>query len=157
MTDEETLWVGFTGSRDYPRSDLVESFVIATVRKYPNAGIVSGGRGNVDETAEKVGAHLGMPVISYRPREDGIDVVRFNPDSESTLHGFKTWVKNAFFRNEFIAAADRVVAFWDLESRGTADTISKARGKERPLFVYDTAGQLMPEYFVAQRLAEVLG
>lgn len=153
----DTLWVGFTGSRDYPSPGLVDNFVRSLLEKYPNAGVVSGGRGNVDETAEMVGKLCGLPVISYRPRDDGIDVVRFNPDSESKLMGRKTWVQNAFFRNEFIAAADRVVAFWDLESRGTADTISKARGKGRPLYVYDTAGQLMHEDFVAQRLAEVLG
>lgn len=154
--------VGFTGSRNYPLRHLVDDFVRKLAQKYPDVRVISGGRGNVDETAEKAGLELGLEVISYRPKEDGIDVVRFAPvtgeESHSKVLGWKTFVQNCFFRNEYIAGADQVVAFWDGHSRGTADTISKARGKGRPVFVYDVDGRgpHTPEE-VARQLGEVLG
>lgn len=154
--------VGFTGSRDYPRPDLVANFVRGIARKYPDATIISGGRGNVDETAEKTGVDCGLRVISYQPHEGHIEVVRFDPAVEpnwsaTKVLAWESFVRNCFFRNGYIAAADRVIAFWDLISRGTADTISQARGKSRDLFVYGPDGTQLTEEQVTNRLKEVLG
>lgn len=151
--------VGFTGSRDYRRPDLVEDFVRKLAAKYPDIRVISGGRGVVDQSAEQTALEEGLEVISYRPHEDHIEVVRmrYGMSSSSKVHGFNNWVKNAFLRNEYIAGADRVVAFWDGVSRGTADTISKARGKGRELFVYGPAGDLNSEMAVSLALREVLG
>lgn len=152
--------IGFTGSRDYPRPDLVQNFVRVIARKYPDATIVSGGRGNVDETAEKTGRECELTVISYRPHEDHIEVVRFEAGAEvhrSKVLGHNNFVRNCFLRNNSIAFCERVIGFWDLKSRGTADTISKARGKQRDLFVYGPDGRQLTSLQVANQLKEVLG
>lgn len=154
------MQVGFTGSREYPRPDLVENFVRALAGKYPDAVVVSGGRGAVDETAEATASECcGLEVISYRPTDDGLMVWRYFEGTwgKHPMLGYDTFVRNCFFRNEFIAACDRVVAFWNLESRGTADTISKARGKDRPVVVYGPDGAGLSEPQVTDRLAVVLG
>jgi hypothetical protein len=153
--------IGFTGSRDYPRPDLVANFVRVIARKYPDATIVSGGRGNVDETAEKTGEDCGLAVISYIPHENHIEVRKLDPANgawlNSTVLGHNNFVRNCFLRNNSIAFCDRVIAFWDLKSRGTADTISKARGKQRELFVYGPDGAQLTSQQVANQLKEVLG
>lgn len=153
--------IGFTGSRGYPRKDLVVNFVRGIARKYPDAIIVSGGRGNVDETAETTGRECGLAVISYRPHEDHIEVVRYDPvagvEHHSKVSGHANFVRNCFLRNSSIAFSDRVIAFWDLSSRGTADTISKARGKDREVFVYGPDGAQLASQQVANQLKEVLG
>lgn len=156
------LSVGFTGSRQYPRKDLVENFVRALARKYPTAQVISGGRGNVDETAEKTALLCGLEVISYRPLEEGIEVWRWDAGAmEPRIHpimGYTGFVKNCFFRNTYIATCDRVVGFWNLESRGTADTLSKSLGHISNLTVaYGPEGaSLTPEQLRAA-IDRVLG
>jgi hypothetical protein len=73
--------------------------------------IVSGGARGVDETAEDEANKNGMPVVSYRPDWNG-------PLGKGA----------GFARNQLIVdQAEIVFAFWDGRSRGTLDTVDKAR------------------------------
>lgn len=48
-----------------------------------------------------------------------------------------------FLRNtELVKKADIVVAFWDLKSRGTKDTITKAKAWGKELHVFGPDGKL---------------
>jgi hypothetical protein len=152
--------VGFTGSREYPRPDLVENFVRALARKYPDVTVVSGGRGNVDETAERVAEECGLQIRSYRPAEGGIWACQYIPGkgwSQNWVDGYPTFVQNCFLRNSAIARSDKVAAFWDLLSHGSADTISKARGQKVELFVYGPDGTQLTSIQTIEQLAKVLG
>ncbi len=141
--------VGFTGSRGYPRADLVSNFVAALARKYPDTIVVSGGRGNVDIEAEQAGIRAGLEVISFAPADKEINVREWDHDArawkEHPMLGCGTFVANCFFRNGLIAESGRVVGFWDLSSHGTANCLKKAKQKGRPRTVYGPDGLLLDD------------
>lgn len=122
--------VAIVGSRGFASMEAVREFV----RALPDTAIVVSGAGDqkraavarkhwgVDEHAEDEAIARGLVVVSYPPawrRPDG------------------TIDRGAgFARNGRIAEqADRVVAFWDGKSRGTKDTIDKARKMGRPIMI----------------------
>lgn len=129
--------VAIVGSRGYPDESEVFSYVCSLS---PYDVVVSGGAQGVDQTAEGAARARGLTVISYRPvKRFGkwrIAKAVFVPgqDTEVTLEPemFTSFGGAAFFRNGLIvAAADRVVAFWDGTSRGTKSTrhLTKEAGK----------------------------
>lgn len=95
------------GSRNFSNLGLVADYV----RRLPSDTVViSGGARGVDLTAAVAARSTGLTVREFLP-----DWERYGKSA-----GFK---RNA----QIVEAADRLVAFWDGRSRGTADTISKAR------------------------------
>lgn len=99
--------VAIVGSRDYPDLDAVRELV----RSLPEGTtIVSGGARGVDGTAADEAQARGLPVVVY-----AADWIR---------HGRGA----GMIRNRSIAEhCDRLVAFWDGQSRGTAHVIECAR------------------------------
>ena len=108
--------VAVIGSRDYPDMEQVREYVRGLP---PDTIVVSGGARGVDKVAELEAKAQGLNVEIWYPRWD--------------LHG-----KGAgFARNRAIVhSADRVVAFWDAESRGTAHTIGVAKEMGKPCDVF---------------------
>ena len=160
MSENVRLRVGFTGSRNYPQPVLVGNFVGVLALKYPDVVVISGGRGAVDRAAEVAAVNNRLNVISFRPRMDGIDVYESLDGAElrlrSQMLAHNDFTLNCFFRNGLIAEAARVVGFWDMKSRGTADTLSKAKGKGRPRTVYGPDGRQLTEEEVDRIVHEVL-
>lgn len=106
--------IAIVGSRDFPNMQLVIDYVKGLP---PGTIVVSGGARGVDRTAAVTAHEAGLVVVEYRA----------------------DWTKGkgaGFERNRLIVAqADRVVAFWDGQSRGTLDTIEKARKAGKPVQV----------------------
>lgn len=99
--------IAVVGSRDYPDLDQVRGYV----GELPaDTHVVSGGARGVDRAAELAARARGLPVTIMRA-----DWARFGRSA-----GFR---RNALL----VRAVDRVVAFWDGRSRGTAGTIEMAR------------------------------
>jgi hypothetical protein len=99
--------IAVIGSRDFPQLDSVAAYV----RGLPSGTIViSGGARGVDRVAASAARAAGHTVREFRP----------DWDRHGKSAGFK---RNA----QIVEASDRLVAFWDGKSRGTADTIEKAR------------------------------
>jgi hypothetical protein len=122
------------GSRGYGDLGAVRAFV----RTLPNDSVVvSGGAQGVDQEAERAAAMSGLIVHSWRPiKVDGVwrvTVISTGPLTEGrSVHVFEqtfpTFPAAAFWRNgQLVEAADHVQAFWDRKSRGTADTVRKAK------------------------------
>ena len=98
--------VAIVGSRDYSNRAEVEAFVNALPS---NTEVVSGGARGVDTWAQLAAVKRGLHITIFKAAWE--------------LHG-----KGAgFWRNhDIVSYADKVVAFWDGESRGTKHTIGIA-------------------------------
>lgn len=105
--------VAIVGSRGY-RDPMA---VVLYVRKLPaDTVVVSGGAGGVDSWAEETALAHGLTTQIFR--------------AQWSLYGRRA----GMLRNQSIVdEADRLVAFWDGASRGTADSIARARARGIPV------------------------
>ena len=107
--------IAIVGSREYPRPQDVTDYV---ARLPADTVIVSGGARGVDSWAERAARARGLAVEIF--------------PANWTAYGKRAgYVRNA----EIVKASDRVVAFWDGESRGTAHTMECAKHYGKPLEV----------------------
>lgn len=107
--------VAIVGSRDYPWAERVRLYVAGLP---DGTEVISGGARGVDRIAETAAIARGLKVLSLKAKWD--------------KHGKAA----GFLRNtDIVACCDRVVAFWDGQSRGTLDTITKAREARKPVEV----------------------
>jgi predicted Rossmann fold nucleotide-binding protein DprA/Smf involved in DNA uptake len=104
--------VAIVGSRTYPNLSKVRAYIQTLP---PDTVIVSGGARGVDKCAEKVAESIGLQTEIYPA-----DWHKFGKSA-----GMKR-------NQQIVEASDRVVAFWDGQSRGTNNTIETAKklGKE---------------------------
>ncbi|MDO1451079.1 DUF2493 domain-containing protein [Rhodocytophaga aerolata] len=96
------------GSRSFTNYTIVED----TLDGYDLPLIISGGAIGADSLAERYAEEKGIPTLIFKP-------------------DYEKYGKSApILRNkEIIDAAERVIAFWDGKSRGTAYTIKYALQK----------------------------
>lgn len=108
--------IAIVGSRDYPRRDQVIAFVRSLPR---DTVIISGGARGVDTWAAEEACARGMNVVEIFPDWD--------------RHG-----KSAgLIRNgQIVDQCDELVAFWDGTSRGTKNSIDRARHAGKPVRVF---------------------
>jgi hypothetical protein len=99
--------IAIVGSREYPDMDQVRAFV-QSLSIYDT--VVSGGARGVDKVAEEEAIKRNMRTAIFKAK-------------------WQEFGKRAgYLRNEeIVAACDKVVAFWDGKSKGTAHTINIAR------------------------------
>lgn len=118
--------LAIVGSRDYPRLDLVTHYVQQVL--HPGVIIVSGGARGVDSVAAQAAWGRRPPLL----------VEEY--EAEWNLYGHEA----GFIRNTIIVdKANAVVAYWDGESRGTLDTIQKARAAGKLAWVVGPQGNLI--------------
>lgn len=111
--------IAIVGGRDFNDYDLLKN----TLNNYIEnksflSAIVSGGAKGADTLAEKYAEEIGVEMIVFPPNYEKYGRL-------ATLH-----------RNtEIIVASDIVFAFWNGKSRGTLDSITKAKKLEKTLFI----------------------
>lgn len=107
--------VAIVGSRDYLNESAVRAYVRALP---PGTVVVSGGARGVDRWAASEAKECGLEVVEY-------------------LADWDRYGRRAgMIRNSLIVSdSDKVVAFWDGVSAGTANTIKSARRLGRELEV----------------------
>lgn len=119
--------VGIVGSRRYPAEHLVRGFVRNLAARAPDTIIVSGGARGVDAWAAGEARQMGLAVEEHLADWDG---------------GGRG---AGFARNSTIVACSAsLVAFWDLVSRGTMDTVWKAHRKGIKVVVIGPDGNRVP-------------
>lgn len=101
--------IAIVGSREYKQLDQVREYV----RSLPlDVIVISGGARGVDRAAETEARKRGLAV----------EVISADWDRLGKIAGFQR-------NQEIVDRADKVVAFWDGHSRGTADTMARAKRK----------------------------
>jgi hypothetical protein len=102
------LRIAIVGSREYDDLFAVGWYVRGLPK---SAVIISGGARGVDREAARVAKQVGLAVVEHLP--------------DYATHGRYRAPK---IRNQLIVNdCDRLVAFWDMSSGGTADSIEKAK------------------------------
>lgn len=112
--------IAVIGSREFPQLSLVVDYVKALPQ---GTVVISGGARGVDRVAATAARVAKLAVREFLP----------NWDRDGKSAGFK---RNA----EIVSASDRLVAFWDGKSHGTADTIEKARQADLTITVINPDG-----------------
>lgn len=135
--------IAVVGSRDYPLLDKVEYVVSMIADQFPEATIISGGAIGVDDRAEEAARKYGLAVVSMAV-----------PPEEWDRLGKKAGP----LRNQrMVDACDKLIAFWDGQSRGTAWSIRYASQKAKLLNVFDRSGELMTLAVAYNAANRVLG
>lgn len=122
--ETKTMKVAIVGSRGWKDERAVTDFVNALPA---GTTVISGGAKGVDKMAENAALR----------RYPDLELRLFTPDWRK--HG-----KSAgMIRNgAIVEAADRVVAWWDGVSKGTADTISRAVKAKKPVEIHYPDGRV---------------
>ena len=98
--------VGIVGSRSFNDYELLKNWIdkICSATE-----IVSGGAYGADKLAEKFAEEHSIPIKIYKP-----DWNKYGKSAGMIRNG------------KIVEASDIIVAFWDLQSAGTKDSINKA-------------------------------
>jgi hypothetical protein len=119
--------IAVSGSRNYPHPSVVRDAVADYIVNGNCGTVVHGGAKGVDTIADSAARSLGCPTEVIRPNYAAF------PGRERAA---------PLARNtRIIEEADVVLVFWDEESRGTADTIKKARAAAKPLLLWGASGK----------------
>jgi hypothetical protein len=118
--------IALVGSREYKHLGLVVKYV----KSLPaDTIIVSGGARGVDSVAANTARDCGLEV----------EII---PALWNVYGRQAGMIRNG----EIVRKADQVIAFWDETSRGTLDSIKKAKAQNKPLEVYGKDGQLIGDW-----------
>jgi hypothetical protein len=108
--------IAIVGSRNYPDLDAVKRYVYSLPK---DVTIISGGARGVDSMAVDTAKERGMKTVVVPVNQRGLP--------EDGLERTRLFAQRAMFRNsEIVQLAGTVVGFWDMESRGTKDSLDKA-------------------------------
>lgn len=117
--------IAIIGSRAFRSLHLVTLYV---AQLPADTVVISGGAPGVDTDAARAAQACGL------------EVQIINAEWDKYAH-LKQKNPAGMIRNtEIVKAADKVVAFWDLESRGTHDSLKKAKALGKAIEVYDESG-----------------
>lgn len=140
--------IAVIGSRRYGRLEAVGSFVEKLAERHPDAWVISGGAKGVDERAEGTARGCGLRVVSYRPERDetgewviAVYVDGYRVCTVACRPHWASFAETAKARNLMVVGdGDKVVAFWDGSSPGTAHALSCAAGSKE-VYVYGPDGK----------------
>jgi hypothetical protein len=127
--------IAIVGSRGFQPLALVEAFVQALPG---DAVVLSGGAFGVDTCAETTAQKRGLSTRVIRP-------------NYAAFRG-REHVAPLVRNREIVRQSDRVVAFWDGKSTGTAHVIEQARKLDKPLTVVLPGGAPEPALARSERL-----
>lgn len=99
------------GSRDFNNYDMLKLFLDSYRNNYNELIIISGGAKGADKLAEKYA------------KENNIEIKVFLADWNGPHKKAAGFIRNT----KIVEEADEILAFWNGESRGTLDTINKAK------------------------------
>ena len=111
--------IAIVGGRDFSDYTLLKESLLAYISIYrvPD-NIVSGGAKGADTLAAQFATEMGIPLLVFKP-----DYQKYGRGA--------TLIRNT----QIIENAEVVFAFWDGESKGTKDSITKAKKLQKELYI----------------------
>ena len=111
--------IAIVGGRDFSDYTLLKESLLAYISIYrvPD-NIVSGGAKGADTLATQFATEMGIPLLVFKP-----DYQKYGRGA--------TLIRNT----QIIKNAEVVFAFWDGESKGTKDSITKAKKLQKELYI----------------------
>lgn len=114
------MHVGIVGSRSFNDYNILKDYILGVLSVDNIDKIISGGAIGADKLGELFAKEFNMPIDIFKPDWD--------------KHGKKA----GFIRNtEIINNSEILFAFWDMKSKGTLDSINKAKEKNIPTHIVD--------------------
>lgn len=112
--------IAIVGGRDFSDYTLLKESLLAYISIYSGIpdNIVSGGAKGADTLAAQFAAEMDIPLLVFKP-----DYQKYGRGA--------TLVRNT----QIIENADVVFAFWDGQSKGTKDSITKAKKLQKELHI----------------------
>jgi len=110
--------VAIVGSRSFNNYDIAKKVLSEMIQ--PEDIIVSGGAKGADTLAEKFAKEFENDVIIHKPQWD-----RYGKEAGIIRNG------------KIIEDCDYVIAFWDGKSRGTGNTIQRAKNVNKQVIQID--------------------
>lgn len=103
--------IAIVGSRDFKNAELLQN----TLQGFSFTHIVSGGAVGADLLAKQFAEANKIPLLEFKPDYNSFGRVA-------------PLVRNS----QIVKAADFILAFWNGSSKGTLDTINKAKKQRKP-------------------------
>ena len=111
--------IAIVGGRDFNDYTLLKESILAYIDAHGKPeNIVSGGAKGADTLAAQFATEMGIPLLVFKP------------DYQKSGRG-ATLVRNT----QIIENAEVVFAFWNGQSKGTNDSIKKAKKLEKELHI----------------------
>lgn len=111
--------IAIVGGRDFSDYTLLKESILSYISIYGVLdNIVSGGAKGADTLAAQFATEIGIPLLVFKP-----DYQKYGRGA--------TLVRNT----QIIENADVVFAFWDGKSKGTKDSITKAKKLQKELYI----------------------
>jgi predicted Rossmann fold nucleotide-binding protein DprA/Smf involved in DNA uptake len=125
---EDEMVIAVVGSRNFKNLELVINYVKSFD---PGTKVISGGARGVDSIAIEAAKSAGFDWEEFKAAWEDLT----QPDAviKERDDGTKYDAKAGYRRNTILVEkADKVIAFWDGTSKGTMDSVNKAKrlGKE---------------------------
>ena len=117
--------IAVVGTRNFTDKDTFKRIinVVITIEGIPNK-IVSGGAIGADTLALEWAIENSTEILVFKPRYEDF------PKK-------KRWMASKERNTTIVDNSDIVLAFWDMESTGTKDTINKSIKKGKKIYLYN--------------------
>ena len=117
--------IAIVGSRSFSNFDLLNEVMFEIIKKEGNfANVVSGGAKGCDTLANEWATSNDVNMIVFLPKYDNF------PSN-------KKWMAPKERNTLIVENSEIVLAFWDMKSTGTKDTIDKSVERNKKVYLYD--------------------
>lgn len=128
--------IAIIGSRDFNDFNILEKVLleITSIEGLPKS-IVSGGAKGADT--------LGFDWA----KKNSIDTILFEPKYKDFPKKVRKWMAPKERNTTIVENSDLIVAFWDMSSTGTKDTIDKSVKNNKKVYLYNTIENKLSLYY----------
>lgn len=117
--------IAIVGSRSFSDFNLLNEVMFEIIEKEGNfSNVVSGGAKGCDTLANEWATLNGVNMIVFLPKYENFP-------------GKKKWMAPKERNILIVENSDIVLAFWDMKSTGTKDTIDKSVKRNKKVYLYD--------------------